>query len=197
LKYQSLLVALLSSMLATVVAVAQPKESATRAQEAPAGFWAELLKGVPVDSPRTMLYWGSGTHDSLTADPRMASELRDHRRGVWNLSGQSQLLVQSERFFGIPVDSAYLHYFWPPDKNAGLRMVWIMVKPAYVEQVKDLFFRNLGKPEKSRSNKRGRFLYEWHYRGELSVWLANRRPVSRRGEGTMLLITHPRLDLGF
>ena len=169
----------------------------TQAQEAPAGLLAELLKGVPVDSPRAMFYWGSGTHDSLTADPRMVRELQAHRRGVWNLSGQSQLLVQSERFFGIRVDSAYLHYFWPPDKNAGLRQVWIMVKPAYVEQVKAFFFHNLGEPNKSRSNKRGRFLYEWHYGEELSVWLGNRRPLSKRGEGTMLLITHPRLDLGF
>lgn len=170
---------------------------ATRAQEPTPGFLDELLKGVPVDSPRTMLCWRSGTHDSLTADPRMGQELQAHRRGVWNLGSQSQLLVQSERFFGIPVDSAYLHYFWPPDKNAGLRMVWIMVKPAYTEQAKAFFLRNLGKPNKSRTNKRGRFLYEWYHRDELSVWLANRRPVSTRKEGIILLITNPRLNLGF
>lgn len=168
-----------------------------RGQEAPSGLLEELLRGVPVDSPRVMLYWGSGTHDSLTADPRMGQELQAHRRGVWNLGSQSQLLVQSGQFFGFPVDSAYLHYFWPPDKNAGLRMVWIMVKPAYTEQAKAFLLRNLGKPNKSRINRRGRFLYEWYYRDELSVWLGNRRPLSKRGEGTMLLITNPRIDLGF
>ena len=168
-----------------------------RGQDAPTAFLDTLLTGVPVDSPRALLYWGSGTHDSLTADPRMVRELRAHRRGVWNYSGQSQLLVQSERFFGFPVDSAYLHYMWAPGKSLGLRMVWIMVPPGYVEQVKAFFFRHLGRPNKDRDNGRGRFLYEWHHGDELSVWLGNRRPVSRRGEGTMLLITNPRLSLGF
>ena len=167
----------------------------TKAQQTRSDFLVGLLRGIQVDSPQVFLWWGSGNHDSLKTDPLFKLELQTHQPGVWDKS-QSQVRWDSVRVFDIPMDSIYLTYWWMPGRNQGLREVFMITNPAYAVRLKVLFMQYLGKPNKNR-NKDGRFLYEWHDKGELSVWLSNYKFTGGRQKGVYLLITDPRISFLF
>ena len=164
----------------------------TKAQQTPSNFLAGLLRGIQVDSPQVFLWWGSGNHDSLKIDP-LARELKEHQKGVWDFKLQSQTRWDSIKIFDIPVDFVLLRYFWAPGQYLGLRWVGMSLNPIYIEQAKTLFLRYMGNPNKSR-NSHGRFLYSWHFKGELSVYLTNRKSSGSENGNVVLLITNPRVS---
>lgn len=175
---------LVSALSAPMLLFFSLATNAAKAQEPTSKFMADLFNGIQVDSPKVFLAWGTGTQDSVRA------HIGQNRLGVYDDKTQTQLRWDSLRIFDTPMDSIFMFYLWPPGRWHGLRQVSMCFNSVYVDQLKILFYRNLGQPAVARS-KRGHFYYFWHYKSELSVYLSNRRSFGGKNGSNFLIISNP------